>query len=111
MERKVDRYCFGADIGGTTIKLGLFTPGGEVIKKWEIPTRKEDSGAYILKDIADSIMNEMDERKLTKDNIVGIGVGAPGPVDRDGVIYKAVNLGWGVLNLLQELNDLTGLLV
>ncbi|MCR5234337.1 MAG: ROK family glucokinase [Lachnospiraceae bacterium] len=109
MERNVDRYCFGADIGGTTIKLGLFTPGGEVIKKWEIPTRKEDSGAHILEDIAASIKKEMDERELTKDNIIGIGVGAPGPVDRDGVIYKAVNLGWGVLSLRQELNDLTGL--
>lgn len=105
----MDRYCFGADIGGTTVKLGLFTPGGEVVKKWEIPTRKEDGGSHILPDIAASIKNEMDERDLNKDNIIGIGVGAPGPVDKDGVIYKAVNLGWGVLNIKQELNKLTDL--
>ena len=105
----MDRYCFGADIGGTTVKLGLFTPGGEVVKKWEIPTRKEDSGSHILPDIAESIKNEMDERNLERDNIIGIGVGAPGPVDKDGVIYKAVNLGWGVLNIKQELNKLTNL--
>ncbi|MCR5002544.1 MAG: ROK family glucokinase [Lachnospiraceae bacterium] len=105
----MDRYCFGADIGGTTVKLGLFTPGGEVVKKWEIPTRKEDKGSHILPDIADSIKAEMEERNLDRDNIIGIGVGAPGPVDKDGIIYKAVNLGWGVLNIKQELNKLTNL--
>ncbi len=105
----MDRYCFGADIGGTTVKLGLFTPGGDVVKKWEIPTRKEDNGSHILPDIAASIKSEMAERNLTKDNIIGIGAGAPGPVDKDGVIYKAVNLGWGVLNMKQELNKLTDL--
>jgi glucokinase len=105
----MDRYCFGADIGGTTVKLGLFTPGGEIVKKWEIPTRKEDNGSHILPDIAVSIKNEMAERNLTHDNIIGIGVGAPGPVDNDGVVHKAVNLGWGVLNIKQELNKLTDL--
>ncbi len=105
----MDRYCFGADIGGTTVKLGLFTPGGDIIKKWEIPTRKEDNGDRILPDIAASIKGEMAERGLNKENIIGIGVGAPGPVDKDGVIYKAVNLGWGVLNIKQELNKLTDL--
>lgn len=105
----MDRYCFGADIGGTTVKLGLFTPGGDIVKKWEIPTRKEDNGSHILPDIAASIKSEMAERNLTKDNIIGIGAGAPGPVDKDGVIYKAVNLGWGVLNMKQELNKLTDL--
>ena len=105
----MDRYCFGADIGGTTVKLGLFTPGGDVVKKWEIPTRKEDNGSHILPDIAASIKSAMAERNLTKDNIIGIGAGAPGPVDKDGVIYKAVNLGWGVLNMKQELNKLTDL--
>ncbi len=105
----MDRYCFGADIGGTTVKLGLFTPGGDIVNKWEIPTRKEDGGSHILPDIAESIRKEMDERGLTKDNIIGIGVGAPGPVDKDGVVHKAVNLGWGVLNIKQELNKLTDL--
>ncbi|MCR4807388.1 MAG: ROK family glucokinase [Lachnospiraceae bacterium] len=105
----MDRFCFGADIGGTTVKLGLFTPGGDVVKKWEIPTRKEDKGSHILPDIAESIKDEMAARNLERDNIIGIGVGAPGPVDKDGIIYKAVNLGWGVLNIKQELNKLTNL--
>lgn len=103
MSKVIDRYCFGADIGGTTIKLGMFTPGGDIVNKWEIPTRTEDRGEHILEDIADSIKSEMEERKLTRDNIIGVGAGAPGPVDKDGVIYRAVNLGWCVMNMQQEL--------
>ena len=32
------KYCFGVDIGGTTVKLGLFTTEGEIVDKWEIKT-------------------------------------------------------------------------
>lgn len=36
------KYCFGVDIGGTTVKLGLFTTEGEIVDKWEIKTRTEN---------------------------------------------------------------------
>ena len=39
--------CFGVDIGGTTVKLGMFSETGELLEKWEIPTRKENAGANI----------------------------------------------------------------
>lgn len=45
-------YGFGIDIGGTTIKMGLFKVDGTLIEKWEVDTRKEDNGKYILDDIA-----------------------------------------------------------
>ena len=35
------KYCFGIDIGGTTVKCGLFNVDGEVLDKWEIKTRTE----------------------------------------------------------------------
>ena len=40
------KYCFGADVGGTTIKLGLFTVDGEILDKWEIITRTENDVKY-----------------------------------------------------------------
>lgn len=103
----MSKYCFAADIGGTTVKLGLFTPDGEIVNKWEIPTRKEDNGGHILPDIADSVKAEMSSRGISRDDVLGIGVGAPGPVDKNGVIHKAVNLGWGELNIKDELEKLT----
>ena len=36
-------YCFGVDIGGTFVKLGLFTVEGELLEKWQIKTRREDN--------------------------------------------------------------------
>ena len=42
--------------------MGLFTTEGELLDKWEIPTRKEDGGAYILNDVAASVEAKLAER-------------------------------------------------
>ena len=39
------KKCIGIDVGGTSIKLGLFEVDGTLLEKWEIPTRKEENGA------------------------------------------------------------------
>lgn len=98
------RYAFGVDIGGTTVKLGLFDKDGCVLDKWEIPTVKDNDGASILPDVAESIRGKMQEKSITKEDIVGIGVGAPGAVDDQGTLVGgAVNLGWGVFNIPKAL--------
>ena len=100
------KYVFGVDIGGTTVKLGLFDVGGDVLDKWEIPTRTENGGVNILPDIANSVRDKMAEKSINKEDVAGVGVGAPGPVDGAGIIHKAVNLGWGEMNLKKELSAL-----
>ena len=102
------KYAFGADIGGTTIKLGLFETLGNLIEVWEIPTRIEENGKYILIDIAASIEEKLKEKKISKLDVEGIGMGVPGPVGRDGNVLKCVNLGWGVFNVEKEMTTLTG---
>lgn len=104
----MEKMCFGIDIGGTTVKLGLFTAEGNLVDKWEIPTRKEESGRYILNDVALSVENKIKERNLDKNQIVGIGVGVPGPVTGDGTVIECVNLGWGIVNVANEIEALTG---
>lgn len=99
-------YVFGVDVGGTTVKLGLFDHSGNVLDKWEIPTRTENGGTNILPDIAQSIQDKMSEKNIVKENVAGVGVGAPGPVDGAGIIHKAVNLGWDEMNLKKELSAL-----
>ena len=42
------QYGFGVDIGGTTIKIGLFSVDGDLMEKWEIPTNKTDNGNIFL---------------------------------------------------------------
>lgn len=104
----MSKYCFGVDLGGTTVKMGLFTVEGTVLDKWEIPTRKENNGELILPDIAASIVAKMEEKSIAKDDVTGVGIGVPGPVDQAGVIYKAANLGWGVFNVADTLSGLCG---
>ena len=99
----MSKYVFGVDIGGTTVKLGLFDVEGNVLDKWEIPTRTEESGAKILPDIAKSIQDKIREKNMTAEEVVGVGAGAPGPVDDNGVIHMAVNLGWGKFSIRDTL--------
>lgn len=107
----MSQYVFGVDLGGTTVKLGLFSVQGELVEKWEIPTRKEYDGKYILPDIAQSVLDKMEEKKITKEDVQGVGIGVPGPVNEEGVIFGAANLGWGTLNINESLASLTGLSV
>ena len=100
------KYCFGVDVGGTTVKLGLINTSGDLMEKWEIPTVTEDDGKAILPDCAKSILKKMDERKMDRTEVVGVGIGAPGPVDSEGTLYGAVNLGWGTMSLKKELQTL-----
>lgn len=99
-------YLFGVDVGGTTVKMGLFDQDGNVIEKWEIPTRTENGGEKILPDIADSIKEKLSEKNIAKEDVIGAGVGVPGPVDSNGIVHRAVNLGWGEMNLKKELSAL-----
>lgn len=99
-------YVFGVDVGGTTVKMGLFYADGNVIDKWEIPTRTENGGKEILPDIAKSIQEKMKEKEIETDDVAGVGVGVPGPVDGDGIVRRAVNLGWGQFDLKKELTGL-----
>ena len=103
------KYCFGADIGGTTVKLGLFDTEGNVLDKWEIKTYTENEGTAILPDIAAAILTKIEERKLNLEEIAGIGVGVPGPVSIDGIVPHTANLGWGYKEVTRELSERTGL--
>lgn len=104
-------YAFGVDIGGTTIKLGLFKTNGTQMDSWEIPTRIEECGRYIMEDIGRAIKKKIDDKGLTLNQVAGIGLGVPGPIGEDGTVYNCVNLGWGVFNVEQKLSSITGIKV
>ena len=99
-------YGFGVDIGGTTVKMGLFKTTGELLDKWEIPTRKDNGGEQILPDVAAAIDAKLQEKGIDKDTVQGVGVGVPGPVTPEGVVRKCVNLGWDVFNVEEKLSSL-----
>ena len=105
------KYCFGIDVGGTTIKCGLFTVEGVLLEKWEIKTRTKDNGANVLPDIAATVLAKMGEKGIEADSVSGIGIGVPGPVNENGCLPYAVNLHWGFKDIEGELGEMTGLSV
>jgi glucokinase len=105
------KYAFGVDIGGTTVKLGLFETDGNLLEMWEIPTRTVSGGKFILGDISEAAYEKLSERGISHLDVEGIGMGVPGPVGQDGTVFKCVNLGWDVFNVERELGELTGMRV
>ncbi len=103
------RYCFGIDIGGTTVKIGLFSTGGEIIDKWEIKTRTENQGENILPDISEAILDKLEEKRIQKSDVNGVGIGVPAPVKADGIVKNTVNLGWKYKEVKTEMEALSGL--
>lgn len=102
----MQNYVFGADIGGTSVKLGLFYADGKLLEKWKIPTRTANGGVHVLPDVAQAIAESMGRNGISASQIVGIGIGVPGPVDDSFTVNKCVNLGWGVFNIKGRMNEL-----
>jgi glucokinase len=106
-----EKWLVGVDLGGTTTKIAFLSKYGELLHKWEIPTDKSENGKNIIVDIAKAIDRKLEELDQSKDKLLGIGMGAPGPVDMaKGIIYEAVNLGWDKNTPLKDLLEVeTGL--
>ena len=102
-----NKYCYGIDIGGTTVKIGLFQTDGTLLDKWEIVTRTANGGEAILPDIAESVLSKLNEKGISKEDVVGLGVGVPAAT-KDGIVKSTANLGWGYKDVKAELEALTG---
>lgn len=96
----MSKYAIGVDIGGTSVKIGLFDQAGQVLDKWEVPTRRENGKACMLPDVAASILTRLEEKQISREDVIGVGVGVPGSVNGEGYLLGgAVNLGWGAFDL------------
>ncbi len=104
----MEKKCIGIDVGGTTVKIGIFGIDGSLLEKWEVPTRKEENGKYILSDVAASIQEKLREQNISIEDVEGAGIGVPGPVMPDGYVEVCVNLGWRDKNPQEELQKLLG---
>ena len=101
----MDKFVFGIDLGGTTVKLGLFSVSGELLDKWEIVTRTDNGGEHIIPDIAAALEGKMKEKGIAAEEVAGAGLGVPGAVLEDRYVKPCVNLnGWGgdVAGMLSE---------
>ena len=94
------KYCFGVDIGGTTVKMGLFSTEGELFEK------SENEGKEVLPDIAASVRSKMEEKGISIEDMAGVGIGVPAPVSEEGIVKNSANIGWGYKNVKKEMEEL-----
>ena len=101
-------YAFGIDLGGTTAKIGLFTTSGALLEKWEVPTDTSNAGEHILENLAAAILGKMKEQSIDPEQVEGVGIGVPGPVQNASVVpIVCANLGgWGEQNVSTRLSGL-----
>lgn len=102
------KYCFGVDVGGTTVKIGLFQTDGSIVDKWEIKTNTANHGSAVLPDIAQSLEEKLKEHVIDKSRVEGIGIGVPAPVNAEGIVQNTANLGWGYKEVKREMQELMG---
>ncbi len=99
------KYCFGVDIGGTTVKLGLLTAEGTIVEKWEVKTITENEGAAIIPDVVKAIQDKITEKQIAVKDIIGVGVGVPAPVSEEGIVNGSANLGWKYKEVKGEMEE------
>lgn len=107
----MEQVCFGIDVGGTAVKVGMFNKEGSLLDKWDFSTRKTGDGKDILKDCARFIIDKMKELKLSEEQVLGVGIGIPGPVKDNGEVLMLANLGLANFNIEDEMKSLLGLKV
>ena len=69
------KYCFGVDVGGTTVKIGFLKTDGTMLDKWEIKTNTENAGELILEDICKALDEKLAEAEIGFEEIEGVGIG------------------------------------
>jgi glucokinase len=102
-------YVIGIDVGGTNTKYGIVDRRGQIVKSGSIKTGKHEDVNNYLDELAEAL-GEMMDGTITKDHILGIGVGAPNGNYYTGNIEFAPNLPWkGVIPFAQLLEEKTGI--
>ncbi|WP_354639728.1 ROK family glucokinase [Kitasatospora camelliae] len=94
----------GVDVGGTKIAAGVVDENGEILARTRVPTPADPQWAV------DAIAQAVQELKEQYPDVAGVGVGAPGFVDRNrSTVIFAPNIAWENEPLQQRIEELTGL--
>ena len=93
-------YIFGIDIGGTSVKLGIFSENRFLLEKWSIKTNPD----RIFYDISNSINEYCSKKYINKKDIIAYGIGIPGQI-KNNIAINCVNLGWKNVDVVKEFKE------
>ena len=101
------KYSIGVDLGGTNIVSVIVNYQGKIVNRLKVPTLAERGKEATIKRIVETIHENIVQSTVVLGDIIGIGIGAPGPLDvKRGMINFAPNLpGWRDVPLRKILED------
>lgn len=100
-------FAIGLDVGGTKIAGGLVSlRDGSVIERQSIATRPERGGAAVFEDVLRLAELLCAHAADQNHEVVGIGVGVPELVDREGRITSGHTIDWRELPVQSRLEQL-----
>ncbi len=101
------KYSIGVDLGGTNIVNTVVNYQGKIVSRLKVPTLAERGKESTIKRIVETIHENIVQSTIASGDIIGIGIGAPGPLDvKKGIINFAPNLpGWRDVPLRKILED------
>jgi len=87
-------YSIGVDLGGTNLRIASYSGGIDFLEIIQIPTRLVEGREQVVRDICQAVEQLVSKRSDA--NLVGIGIGSPGPLELpEGIVRNPPNLpGW-----------------
>ena len=102
-------YVVGVDLGGTKISTALSDLEGKIINQTTIPTDAHEGEVPVLNRIINSIEKVVNDSAVSYEDIKGIGIGSPGPLDaKQGIIITTPNLPFKNFNLVKPISEKFG---
>lgn len=103
-------YYVGIDLGGTNTKIGLLNIEGDILKSSIIKTLSSEGVDKTMERIWGVIQELAKETNINVEDIKGIGMGIPGPVEEQSIVAFFANFPWGTnVNIKEKLEKITGI--
>ncbi len=84
-------YRVGVDLGGTNIVVGIINEANKIIAKASRKTKAPRPAEGVFDDMADAIKEAMEQAQITFKDIVSVGVGTPGSVNKEEELIEFAN--------------------
>ena len=102
-------HFVGIDLGGTNIQCGVLNGKHKIVARDDTKTKAEQGEAAVIERVAKLVTKVVEQAGLKMDDVAGVGIGAPGAIDKKGVVLTAVNLRWSDVPLAKKLEGELGL--
>ncbi|MBI4557496.1 MAG: ROK family glucokinase [Candidatus Hydrogenedentes bacterium] len=101
----------GVDLGGTNVKTAVVSSDKRLVSKDSRGTQAEGGPEAVMDVMQASIEAVMKSARVDTDDVVAVGIGAPGPMNwQTGIVYSPPNLpGWHDVHLAEAMKDRTGI--